>query len=74
MKTKRREWVPVGPSQSAGSPSQGVSLVKRWVWTPAQGLMVTYKDGLTCESGWKTLRNFLAAIKSGREHAKEITP
>lgn len=60
----KRTWVPqVGYSTS----------VARWEWTSRDGLRVVYKDGLRCKSDWGTLRDFLTAIKEGREHAREVT-
>lgn len=42
--------------------------VKRWVWTPRNGLMCHYKDGTKSKAGW-TLPQLLKASKDGRETA-----
>ena len=48
------------------------SSVSHWTWDRSRGLRVHYRDGMVCKSNWGKLRDFLAAIKDGREFAREV--
>ena len=40
--------------------------VARWEWS-RRGLMVVYRDGIHCRGAWRTLREFLCAVRHGHE-------
>lgn len=63
----KRTWKPTGTTVRA-------TAVKEWTWTRREGLMVETIDGTRLRSAWGTLREFLKAVKEGRERATEITP
>lgn len=62
MSAKQRKFIALGEGRT----------VALWVWTPRKGLMVVYKDGMECPSWYGSLREFLKAVKEGREAASEI--
>ena len=64
-----RTWKPIRPI-SVVKWAWPISVVK-WTWEKRTGLIVHYSDGLVVRSAWGTLREFLAAIRDGRERASE---
>lgn len=59
----RRVWEP-DSSFTAGGIRRSV---RRWTWTPTDGLKVEYLDGMVAKSSYRTLKDFLAAVQEGRE-------
>lgn len=68
MKTKARRrtrrWMP----------TYSPTTICYWEWVEGRGLYVVYLDRLRCRSEWGTLREFLAAVRAGREYAREVEP
>ena len=59
----RRVWEP-DSSFTVGGIRRSV---RRWTWTPTDGLKVEYLDGMVAKSSYRTLKNFLDAVQEGRE-------
>lgn len=69
MKAKYRKWLPSREFvMNTGIPVS----VESWEWTKRKGLMVRYKSGQECNSDYGSLREFLLALKQGREFATEV--
>ena len=66
----KRTWI---PTRAYVGRTTIRTQVARWEWTRRSGLLVIYLDGTAWLSDYGNLRTFLAAIRDGREHAREVT-